>query len=177
MKKCFRPATLALIAAVVLLMAAATECRADTIETFTANLTGVQAGTTSTATGSGTVVLDLTTMMITVDESWSNLTSGVTASHIHCCAPPGTGAPILFPLALGTGAGSTTGSVPEQMFAITGPEITSLQDGLMYFNVHTTNFPGGEIRGQIVPTPEPASIALLGTALGLIALGAARRLA
>jgi len=42
-------------------------------------------------------------------------------------------------------------------------------DGLD-FNFHTSDFPGGEIRGQIVP--EPGTEALLG--LGLVALAARR---
>jgi hypothetical protein len=39
---------------------------------------------------------------------------------------------------------------------------------MMYFNVHDAEFPGGEIRGQILPaaTPEPASLGLL--ALGVL---------
>ena len=38
-----------------------------------------------------------------------------------------------------------------------------LANGL-YFNVHTTDFPGGEIRGQIILVPEPATLALVALA-------------
>jgi hypothetical protein len=114
--------------------------------------------------GFGTVFLNDAQTMITVDEDWFNLTAPAAATHIHCCAPPGTNASVLFPFA-GVPA-ATNGAIPEQTFAITGAQVTSLEGGLMYMNVHTGNFPGGEIRGQLTLAPEPGS-------LGLIALGLA----
>jgi CHRD domain/PEP-CTERM motif len=50
-------------------------------------------------------------------------------------------------------------------------QLPAILGGLSYINFHTTQFPGGEIRGQIVP--EPGSIALV--AGGLLALLGARR--
>lgn len=50
-------------------------------------------------------------------------------------------------------------------------ELDELMSGGLYLNVHTLTFPAGEIRGQIVQVPEPASVALM--MLGAIAMAAA----
>ena len=46
--------------------------------------------------------------------------------------------------------------------------IAGIIAGQSYFNIHTVNFPGGEIRGQlaaVAPVPLPASVILFGSAL------------
>ncbi len=134
--------------------------------TFQAILSGLNEvpPNASPGTGIGTVVLNLAQTQITVDESWSGLTAPATASHIHGPGGAGTNAPVLFPLS-GVPA-ATSGAIPEQTFAITPTEVGYLFSGYLYLNVHTSTFPGGEIRGQLILVPEPSALALL--ALGLV---------
>jgi hypothetical protein len=59
-------------------------------------------------------------------------------------------------------------------FAISTTNVNNVKSGLSYINIHTTNTPGGEIRGQIAAIPEPGTLELVGA--GLAGLGAARRM-
>jgi len=53
-------------------------------------------------------------------------------------------------------------------------QLPNILAGRSYLNFHTTQFPGGEIRGQITVVPEPSTLALLGTvAAGALPLAGA----
>jgi hypothetical protein len=39
-----------------------------------------------------------------------------------------------------------------------------------YLNIHTNNFPGGEIRGFLTPVPAPPAVVLVGLGAGCVAL-------
>jgi hypothetical protein len=158
-----------LLVSVVLFAIAFTAGIASAQTTFQAFLTGLGENppNASPATGFGTVVLNAAQTQITVDESWSGLTAPATASHIHGPAGVGTNAPVLFPFSGVPNA--TSGAIPEQTFAITAPQVAALFAGLYYMNVHTSTFPGGEIRGQLELVPEPSTALLVG--LGVVGLG------
>jgi hypothetical protein len=143
--------------------------------TFQATLNGAGEfpATGSTGTGFGTVILNAAQTSITVNESWSGITTPATASHIHGVGGVGTNAPVIFPFSGVTAA--TSGSIPEQSFAINAQQVSWLFSGYLYMNVHDSTFPGGEIRGQLLLVPEPSTVALLALGLGGIALQAHRR--
>lgn len=114
--------------------------------------------------------------------------SNVTMAHIHL-APLGVNGPVilwLYPSAppaelipgLFNGLlASRTVTAADLVGLLAGESLTALYDemvaGNTYVNVHTRQFPGGEIRGQIQRVSEPGTMVILG--LGLAALAVMRR--
>jgi hypothetical protein len=186
-----RTFAIALLSAVVL----ATQASAGII-TYTDTMLGVNETPSngSTATGSATVVLDTTLNTLNVSIIFSGLTGGVAAaSHIHCCVPAGVAGIVALPF---TGFPAATSGSYLHLFDLTllatynGAFVTAnggtaasaeaalvagLNAGLAYTNIHDQTFPGGEIRGQLAATPEPATMVLSGAGLLLAALLRRRR--
>lgn len=136
---------------------------ADAATYFTGNLNGAQEvpPNASTATGFGRVTLNNAETSITVSVYYGSaaapLGSNVTIGHIHE-GVPGVAGPIIFDLAPTPGV--TFGSVVNATFAVTPAQVAVLKAGNYYFNIHTTGFPAGEIRGQInVDSPYVAYMA------------------
>ncbi len=146
-------ATPVLVGLAILCLAFAIPARAD--QRFVATLTGGQQTTPvpSGGTGIGTVVLNTDETQITVNLSFSGLTSNASLAHIHGPAGRGADAGVLFDFTADT-PNATSGSITaDRVFGITAPQVAQLRAGQFYFNIHTTNFGGGEIRGQIGAAP------------------------
>ena len=152
--------------------------------TYRASLTGGAEAPPNASTGTGIsiVALNAAQNQITVDLTWNGLSANATAAHIHGPAGVGTNAAVIFAL---TGVTSTpSGTVPQQTFSITPTQLGHLRSGLLYINVHTTTYPGGEVRGQLVPvTVYRASLtggaeappnASTGTGISIVALNTAQ---
>jgi hypothetical protein len=154
--------------------------------TFVGNLNGANEvpPVVSPGTGLATVILDPDLHTIQINASFSGLTSNTTAAHIHCCAPLGTNAGVAtvmpafpgFPLGMTSGTFSQTFDLTQASFynpMFDGPTaadkeaalVSGIIAGQSYFNIHTTMFGSGEIRSQLFPAPEPASLVVLGAAL------------
>ncbi|HLM00912.1 MAG TPA: CHRD domain-containing protein [Pyrinomonadaceae bacterium] len=117
---------------------------------FTATLSGAQEvpPTTSSAKGFGIVTLNDAETQIRFSLTFSGLGSNQTASHIHGPAAIGANAPVLFNIG---STGATGGTFTALTQDVTPAQAQQLKNGLWYFNVHSSSFPNGEIRGQILP--------------------------
>ena len=116
--------------------------------------------------------------MMRVQVTFSGLTSGTTASHIHCCLPApfqnanemvATTLPTFpnFPLGVMSGNYDQTFNLTlASTYNLLNPAlggsaataepvfVAALLAGETYLNIHTTMFPNGEIRGLLaVPGP------------------------
>jgi hypothetical protein len=153
--------------------------------------------TNSTGTGIAFVNIDDVAKTLFVDVTFSGLTTGTTASHIHCCAPPGSNAIVAtttptfagFPLGVTSGTYFNTldmtlmSSYNPAFITANGGTIasaqgvlfTGIETGNAYLNIHTTMFGGGEIRGWLVATPLPTALPLFATGLGALGLLGWRR--
>jgi uncharacterized protein (TIGR03118 family) len=121
--------------------------------TFVGTLSGAQEvpANATTGRGVGILILDPSGTSAKVSVYFTGLTSNAQAAHIHGPAAPGSNAPVLFPFA--TVPAATSGSINNVTISLTPTQVQQLKDGLFYFNVHTVNNPGGEIRGQILFNP------------------------
>ena len=119
-------------------------------QNYTVSIDGSQPvpPTGSPATGAGTMTLD-GAKILSWNISFSGLTSTETAAHIHGPAPVGSNAGIQ--IGLGTGNPKVGSSGP-----LTPTQEADLNAGLYYVNIHSTSFPSGEIRGQILTAAPPA---------------------
>ena len=130
-------------------------------DAFAATLTAAQVvpQRASSATASGTVVIQPATRIMTATLT----TTGVagTAADIHQ-APAGLNGPVIFPLtetSRGSGVWTTRATLTEAQY-------NAFRAGDFYFNVRSSTFGEGEIRGQILsqqPGTTPATSGNTGT--------------
>lgn len=166
-----------------------------TIITYTAILGPEAVG----ATGTGTVSLafDDSTNDLSIAASFSGLSGMTTVAHIHCCTvTPFTGV-VGVAVTPGTLPGFPANVTSGSHMAVIDLDLTSsfsggllnanggtvagataallagLDSGKAYFNIHTSTFPAGEIRGFPQQVPEPVSLLL--AALGVVGLILAQR--
>jgi len=123
---------------------------------FTALLSGASERTNAVITeglGSGVFSLEGTNLSYYV--TYSGLSGPPTAAHIHCPASSSVAVGVIQSL---TPLGSNTFGVVTGTLGLTPDQVTNLESGLIYANIHTGLNPGGEIRGQLVPSQYIANL-------------------
>ena len=176
------------LAAVIAMLTVVPAASAATITLVTDLTQGNEVPPTgSPATGRATVTIDTVAHTMQVDATFSGLQAGTTAAHIHCClaTPFATGVNVGvattvpaftgFPLGVTSGNYSMVLSLLDPTTynpafvssafnpsgTIAGAEavlVAAISAGKTYFNIHTTLFPGGEIRGFLAPTQILAAV-------------------
>jgi len=173
--------------------------------TFVANLDGPSESppNASPATGFAIVTIDSNAHTMRVIVDFADLVAGNTAAHIHVINGPGdanlvdtlgpvatttptfTGFPTggaagsydnTFDMTLAssyragwiTDSGGTTALAEVELF-------DGIVEGRAYLNIHSSTFPGGEIRGFLVETPEPGTIGMFCLGMAGLIGGAVRR--
>ena len=111
---------------------------------FAATIDGLQEVPPVVTNGSGNGCFTLNSdNTLSFNIEFSGLTGTETAAHIHGPAPPGANAGVQFGLPTGSPKVGSVGPLSAQ-------QVSDLQAGLYYVNIHSTTNPGGEIRGQII---------------------------
>jgi hypothetical protein len=126
----------------------------------------------------------------------ADVNDNLTAAHIHAgpTVTPTTNGPVVFgffgmpfndnnpndvvvaPFVNSVGGMITgTWNASEGNNTTLALQLPNILSGSSYINFHTTQFPGGEARGNITVVPEPSAVTLLGIGAAGIALGWRRK--
>jgi hypothetical protein len=103
------------------------------------------APTNSPGFGAAEFVLDRPTQRLDWTITYDKLTSDAVGAHIHGPQTPGGNAGVIFDLAPNGPKSPLVGSV-----VLNDGELEYLLTGRLYVNIHTTKYPAGELRGQIM---------------------------
>jgi hypothetical protein len=141
--------------------------RNDNPQTFTAHLIGYNETPSLNSTGVGDLTLTIFSDHITFDLTYSGLSGNPMAAHVHI-GQVGVAGGVSFFFCGGGGKpacpAATSGEVSGTVVAadVVGPTaqgfpagdftdvVKAIEAGFSYANMHTAQFPAGEIRGQLV---------------------------
>ncbi|MEX0966077.1 MAG: CHRD domain-containing protein [Bacteroidia bacterium] len=119
---------------------------------FRVHLSGATEVPSAPSAGHGGIIAELDSQQLIISGSFAELGADYSASHIHA-GMAGEAGPVVIPLTAFTGVFGTSGDyLPSSN---TYPVSSGLVDTLfmrgLYHNVHTSQYPGGELRGQLLP--------------------------
>ena len=122
--------------------------------TFVARMNGAQETPANNTKGSGSASITLDGTKMTFKLEVKELSGVPTGAHIHVGAAGVAGGPV-YTFALngskdGTIAEGSVDLMKDVSAGVSGDSLkVLLSNGKAYVNVHSKNFPGGEIRGQL----------------------------
>lgn len=147
----------AIIPGAVALLAAAGALQAEILR-FKADLSGAQEvpAVTTDATGRAELYYDTMERTYTLYVQVQGLTSELTMSHIHEAPLGENGPPVISLGGEEAYVGAAGGFFAGKFEGAYSADLGALLAGAAYVNVHTADFPGGEVRGQLMMVPTEA---------------------
>jgi hypothetical protein len=133
--------------ALALFVLASSAAFADTVA-LKANLQPSSEVPPKVSQGHGTVdaTFDTSSKSLNWTVTYADLSGPVTAAHFHGPAPVGQNANVQVPVPKSDLASPMKGSA-----TLNEKQAADLLAGQWYFNIHTSQNPAGEIRGQVLP--------------------------
>jgi hypothetical protein len=154
------------IAALAVSLLAAPAAHSQTTERFSATLRGAEEVPPINTAGTGAFDMTIQPGTITFSLTFSGLSSNLAVAHLHFAPSKVAGGVMIFlcggggqPACPAATSGTITGTITAAN--VTGPTtqgiapgdldsaLEAVRDSLSYANMHTANFGGGEIRGQV----------------------------
>lgn len=139
-------------------------------DVYDASLSGHQEALPIMTSASGSVSASLSGNELTVSGAFDNLSSKIDVSiaggaHLHA-GYAGENGDVLYPLTIEFNTDSLGGAflAEDNVYTLSDEEVELLKDRQLYVNIHTLNYAGGELRGQLTPTVDQKySMSLLGS--------------
>lgn len=144
LSRLFAPSVAALVLAAMPALAAPTEETGPIHFAAALSPDEQSAPTYSDATGHGDFVLDRATLTLSWTITFKDLSTPITAAHIHGPQRPGTNAGILIDV-----GDKGLKSPLKDSFVLNEGLLEYLLAGRLYVNIHTTKYKDGELRGQL----------------------------
>jgi len=137
------------IVCLAIVVCAATLTEAQGAKTFKARLSPVPIDVTmqSTIAGTGSVSATLNGTKLTVTGTFSGLKSPATIAQMHKSAVRGVRGPVAFDLTVLPGTTGTIGGSVD----LTELQLTDLQNGRLYVQLHSEKAPAGNLWGWLLP--------------------------
>ena len=137
-------------------------------EKFSANLSGKEEVPSNESPSTGLAKVKITGDNIAYEVNVTDMDK-VNAAHIHL-AESGKNGPVILTLFKGGPTEQVNGTVGEANVTASNFEgpfvgkqvtdlVTAMENGTTYVNVHTTDFPEGEIRGQLMDSAKMSALA------------------
>jgi CHRD domain len=138
--------SLSFVSAVSIALAFSLTPAAAEVAKYKAELNGPSENPPTTSKGTGSIEADYdsATKTLTWSGTYSDLTGPETAAHFHGPAAIGANAGVMVPV-------DAKASPFKGSAVLTDEQAKAFADGMIYFNVHTAQNKGGEIRGQLAP--------------------------